>query len=108
LIDFTSYGTKESPARNILLAELYEKYKSKGFEIYQISLDTDEHFWKNASVNLPWVCVWDQQSVNSDILRKYNVSEIPTSFIRNREGELVSRIESYNQLEKDIASVIGH
>jgi hypothetical protein len=106
LIDFTSYESKESPARNILLAEIYEKYKSKGLEIYQISIDIDEHFWKNAGVNLPWICVRDPQSTYSDVLRRYNVSQIPTSFIRNREGDIVSRIESYDQLEKNITSYL--
>jgi hypothetical protein len=102
LIDFTAYSLKESPAHNILLAEAYKKYQSKGFEIFQIALDVDEHFWKNASVNLPWTCVRDPQSVDFNALRVYNVSEIPTSFLRNKEGNIVARIESYKDLEKEI------
>lgn len=46
LIDFTAYGSAESGARNLLLREIYDKYASQGLEIYQVSLDTDEHFWK--------------------------------------------------------------
>jgi len=106
LIDFTAYGMSGSPLHNIRLAEIYEKYKSKGFEIYQVSLDPDEHFWKNTSVNLPWITVRDPQSIQSDILRKYNVSELPASFIRDGNGEIVARIESYNNLEKDIVKYL--
>ena len=102
LIDFTAYSMSGSPIHNIRLAEIYEKYKSKGFEIYQISLDTDEHFWKNVSTNLPWITVRDPQSVQSNILRKYNIGELPASFIRDKNGEIVARVESYNNLEKDI------
>jgi glutathione peroxidase-family protein len=102
LIDFTAYSMKESPSHNILLAEIYNKYRSKGFEIYQISIDTDEHFWKNASINLPWICVYDHQSIYSEILKKYNVTQIPTSFLRDKEGEIVSRIESIKDIEKGI------
>ncbi|MDR2086387.1 MAG: AhpC/TSA family protein, partial [Dysgonamonadaceae bacterium] len=106
LIDFTAYGMKESPAHNILLAEIYNRYHSKGFEIYQISIDTDEHFWKNASVNLPWICVRDPQSVYSPMLKSYNISEIPTAFLRNREGDIVARIESDKDLEKEIGKYL--
>jgi hypothetical protein len=102
LIDFTAYSMKESPFRNILLAEIYEKYRTKGFEIYQVSLDIDEHFWKNASVNLPWICVRDPQSVDSRILRTYNANQLPASYLRDKEGNIVARIESGKDLEKEI------
>ena len=106
LLDFIAYSLKESPSHNQLLAKLYMKYNSKGFEIYQISLDTDEHFWKNAAYNLPWICVLDPQSVNSDIVKKYNVRELPNGFILNRNGEIVKRVEDYNNLENDILSYL--
>ena len=106
LIDFTAYGMSESPLHNVRLAEIYEKYKSKGFEIYQISLDTDEHFWKNAAANLPWITVRDPQSIQSDMVRKYNVSELPSTFLRNKEGEIVARIESYDNLQKEISKYL--
>lgn len=102
LVDFIAYEMNESPAHNQQLARVYEKYHVKGFEIYQISLDTDEHFWKNAAFNLPWICVIDPQSVNSDIARKYNVRELPIGFILNQKGEIVKRVENYAELETDI------
>jgi len=102
LVDFTAYGMKESPAHNQHLAQIYKNYNSQGFEIYQISLDTDEHLWKNVAVNIPWICVIDPQSVNSAIVRKYNVRELPSTFILNKKGEIVKRVEDYFTLQKDI------
>jgi len=104
LLDFTAYGMQDSPAHNQQLAKVYEKYSRQGFQIYQVSLDTDEHFWKNAAVNLPWVCVIDPQSINSEIAQKYNVSNVPTGFILNRKGEIVKRITDYTGLEADVVS----
>ena len=102
LLDFIAYDMQESPAHNQLLMSIYEKYRDKGFQIYQISLDVDELLWKNAAVNLPWIYVLDPQSVYSDIAKKYNVRELPASFILNREGDIVKRVENYNELATDI------
>lgn len=102
LIDFTTYTTEDSPLRNIALNEIYTKYKSKGFEIYQISLDTDEHLWKNRAINLPWVTVIDPQSVNSTYVKTFNITQLPTSFLRNHRGEITARIESISDLENEL------
>lgn len=107
LIDFTAYAIKESPLHNLQLAELYDKYRAKGLEIYQVALDPDEHFWKNAAASLPWICVFDAQSVYSPIVRKYNVARIPTAFILSKEGEIVQRIEDYEQLEGNLAGYLN-
>ncbi len=103
LIDFTAYQMEDSPQHNSRLNIVYEKYKSQGFEIYQISLDSDQHFWKNAASNLPWICVRDPQTIYSKVASSYNVKNIPTAFILNRAGEIVKRIESYDDLDKSIA-----
>ncbi|MDR0866511.1 MAG: DUF4369 domain-containing protein [Candidatus Symbiothrix sp.] len=102
VVDFTAYNTEASLLHNMQLAEIYDKYKSRGLEIYQVSLDTDNHLWKNGAVNLPWISVIDPQSVYSQIVRKYNVIRIPTAFIRTGEGDIVARIEDYSTLEKEI------
>ncbi|HBG42099.1 MAG TPA: peroxiredoxin, partial [Porphyromonadaceae bacterium] len=81
LLDFTVYNSEFSPKHNIDLNTMYKRYQAQGFEIYQISVDSDVHFWKNAASNVPWVAVRDPQSVYSSILATYNVREIPTAFI---------------------------
>jgi peroxiredoxin len=104
LLDFTAYQLEGSYLHNRQLNEFYEKYKSQGLIIYQVSLDSDHHFWKNAATNLPWICVIDPQSVNSEIVKKYNVSTVPTTFILNRDGEIAKRIDNYDNLGKELAS----
>mgnify|MGYP000870745656 CR=1 FL=1 len=106
LLDFTVYNSDFSVKHNINLNSLYSQLASKGFEIYQVSLDSDDHFWKNAAVNLPWVAVRDANSIQSLLLAKYNVRDLPTSFILDREGNLVSRIENYANLLSVINKVL--
>ena len=88
LIDFTVYSAKESSERIRLMRSLYEKYHAQGFEIYQISLDEDIHFWKFSCENLPWVCVHETDGTTTHI---YNVANVPTFFLVNRNNEIVVR-----------------
>jgi hypothetical protein len=106
LLDFTVYGSDFSPRHNIDLNAIYERYRESGLEIYQISFDSDEHFWKTAASNLPWIAVRDPQSVNSRLLPLYNVRELPTAFIMNRDGDPVVRIESYASLEEELKKLL--
>lgn len=106
LLDFVVYSADFSPAHNIYLNNLYTRYQSRGFEIYQISLDTDEHFWKTSAANLPWLTVRDPRSVNTSLLALYNVRQIPTGFLINREGDIIARIEDYTQLAGELGKVL--
>ena len=106
LIDFTVYGSAESGARNLLLREIYDKYASQGLEIYQISLDTDEHFWKTAADNLPWICVRDPQGPYSTYVNLYGVTQLPTAFLVSRNNELSMRIGEKTNLEEAIKKLL--
>ena len=106
LINFTPYMSEWSPALNMEFGDLYTKYHDKGLEIYQISMDNDLHFWKNAASNLPWTCVRDPQSVYSQTAALYNVKQLPAIFILDRKGNLVKRVDDVKKLEADIKSVL--
>ena len=102
LVVFTAFQTEWSPSFNSELNGVYRKFKEKGFEIYQISLDSDIHFWKNAAYNLPWVTVHDPQTIYSTMATIYNVRQLPALFLIDNKGNLVKRIESVNTIESDI------
>ena len=106
LVNFTAYQAEWSPALNMELGELYTKYYKRGLEIYQVSLDADSHFWRNAASNLPWTCVRDPQSVYSQIAGMYNVRQLPALFIIDRKGNLLKRVDDLDKLETDIKSVL--
>lgn len=106
ILDFTLYKSDFSPKHNIGLNKIYTQYKSKGLEIYQISFDSDEHLWKNAAHNLPWITVRDPGSVYSRLLSMYNVRNLPTAFVVNRNGDVAARIEDYGSLEKEVSKAL--
>ena len=56
LLDFHVFAMDESPKRILMLRELYNKYHAQGLEIYQISLDPNEHFWKQQTASAVPYC----------------------------------------------------
>ena len=106
LIDFTVYNNAMSAAHNLALRELYTKYQAKGLEIYQVSLDADEHFWKTSADNLPWVCVRDAAGIYSQYVSLYGVQGLPSVFLVDRNNELSARGENIEDLEAAIRKLL--
>ena len=106
IVNFTAYQTEWSPSVNMLFGEMYTKYHNKGLDIYQVSLDSDLHTWKNGAVNLPWTCVRDPQSIYSEAAGLYNVTQLPAIFIMDRKGNLVNRITDLKELESAIKAAL--
>lgn len=106
LLDFHIFAMDESPARILLLRELYNKYAAQGFEVYQVSLDPDEHFWKQQTAALPWICVRDEDGINSQRLMLYNIQSVPDYFIIDRGNNLVKRASQMKDLETEIKKLL--
>ena len=106
LIDFTIYNNTMSATHNLALRELYNKYHEKGLEIYQISLDADEHFWKTSADNLPWICVRDERASYSNYISLYNVTQLPSIFLVDRSNSLNARGENIEDLEAAIRKLL--
>lgn len=102
LLDFTAYSLPQSQQRNIELRELYADYHARGLEIFQVSLDADEHYWKTMCEKLPWVCVYCDEGIHNDMVRLYNVQSLPTYFLIGRGSEMLARDENIADLRKAI------
>lgn len=106
LLDFTLFNSDYSAAYNLMLRKLYDKFASSGFTIYQVSLDSNEHFWITGAANLPWTCVRDEKGANSTIAASYRISALPSAFLINKEGELVERLQAFEGLEEKIEKLL--
>lgn len=107
MLDFTLYEDPNMGGRNIQLRELYNKYKDRGFEIYQISYDIRENFWQMSASNLPWVCVRDGEGVGSSNTVLYNIQQLPTYFLINKENEITLRDNQITDLEAEIEKLLN-
>ena len=106
LLDFHIFAMENSPARILQLREIYNKYHAQGLEIFQVSLDSDEHFWKQQTAALPWVSVRDKEGVNSQRLMLYNVQAVPDFFLIDRGNNLVKRAAQIKDLEAEIKKLL--
>lgn len=106
VLDFTIYQSAVSATHNYMLRDLYDKYAAQGLEIYQVSLDADEHYWKTTADNLPWICVRDANGVYSSIATAYNVTSVPTLFLINKKNELSARGEGIKDLEAAVKALL--
>lgn len=106
MLDFHLFATKESTARIMQLRELYNKYHAQGFEIYQVSIDPDEHFWKTSVAALPWVCVHSDDGLNAAELGMYNVKDIPTYFLIDKNNVLQKRDVQIKDIDAEIKALL--
>lgn len=106
LLDFTAFALPNNNERTLIMRELYAKYHDRGLEIYQVSLDADRHMWQQRSEQLPWICVFCEEGVNSDIVQLYQVNHLPYLFLIDRQCDLRAREENINDLEAAIEALL--
>lgn len=82
------------------LKNYYEKYKSKGFEVVGVSVDLQNKPWLNAieENGLKWYNCADLKGWKGDVTRNYRVSKTPSMFLLNKNGKLLIRTKSANEI----------
>jgi peroxiredoxin len=92
LIHFWSAVDQNSRIVNPVLAEIYQKYKNKGFEIYQVSVDKDRTQWLNAirEDRLVWTNVGDMEGSIQPVM-SYNIQSVPYNYLLDKEGNIIDK-----------------
>ena len=106
LLDLQAFAADGSLKRIMMMREIYNKYHDRGFEIYQVSFDPEEHFWKTKTAALPWVSVWDENGTRSAVLAQYNVQTLPTFFLIDRNNTLQKRDAQIKDLDAEIQALL--
>lgn len=106
LLDFQLFSAAGSLKRIMMLRDLYNKYHTQGFEIYQVSLDPQEHFWKTKTEALPWISVWESKGAASPYLVQYNIQNLPTFFLIDRNNALQKRDTQIQDIDAEIQKLL--
>src|SRR6478752_5344991 len=101
LIDFWASWCGPCRHSNKDLVKLYSKYKTKGFEIYGISIDDDTDAWKKAiaSDRIAWKQVNDQGGGESSLTNTWKIEVIPSSFLLDKDGKLIAKDPTPGEIE---------
>jgi peroxiredoxin len=93
LVAFWASGNKESVQALLQLKPIYNKYHEKGFEIYAISLDNNKVNWMSAMDfnEFQWINVSELSFPESKAALLYNVTSLPTTYLINREGDILAK-----------------
>lgn len=94
ILIFSDLSNANTPALN---AELR---KIPGVKIYNVGFDDDQLQWRNAAINLPWTCVYANDTDAGKLVGDYQIAEIPTIFLINSTGNLEARCSSIEDLRK--------
>lgn len=108
LIDFWASWCSPCRAENPNVVKAYNTYKSKGFDVFSVSLDKDMDKWKRAieKDNLSWsnhVC--DFKDWNSPVVQLYNFNSIPSNVLIDKDGKVIAKDLRGEDLENKLAEL---
>lgn len=108
ILNFWASKSPESRDLNPELLALYQKYKSKGLSVFQVSADKSKILWEAAieKDQLPWINVCDFKEGGSRPFMIYNIKQVPTTFLLDRDSKMIDKFTSLQELEKAIKKAL--
>ncbi len=84
--------------------EVYKKYKSKGFEVYSVSLDSDYAAWLKAiqDMKLEWINVSELKGWSAAVIETYALERTPSIILIDKNGNILDKNFSPEELEEKL------
>lgn len=107
LVDFWATWCGPCVAEHPNIEKNYEAYKDKGFEVVGISLDDDKDALQNylEKKHVTWVSLHD--GAEGDLALKFGIQGIPTMFLLDKEGKLITMNARGPELGKQLEALLG-
>jgi thiol-disulfide isomerase/thioredoxin len=107
LLHFWAAEDQGSRILNPLLVDAYQKYKSRGLEIYQVNVGSNRSEWIDAidEDKLKWINVGDLVGSTQARL-SYNIQSIPFNYLLDKEGKIVAKNLTGTDLDKALTQIL--
>jgi peroxiredoxin len=109
LLDFWASWCGPCRQSNQGLSKLYKKYKSRGFEIFGVSLDQDPRAWSQAikQDRITWLQVIDTKAMTGNkLMSTWNLRYIPSTFLIDKEGKIYTISPGKDRLGKILEELL--
>jgi hypothetical protein len=81
------------PPENPNVVKAYQMFKTKGFKVFSVSLDTDSDKWmagiKKDHLDWPYH-VSDLQGWQSSVCQLYGIQSIPQNYLLDQDGKIIA------------------
>ena len=83
------------------MKKIYNKFKNRGVQIYQVCLDPNKLAWQSLvkQLDINWICVWDPDGLKSRAAQMWNIQRVPANYIINPKFEIVGKNLAGQRLE---------
>ncbi len=110
LLDFWASWCGPCRASNKQVVKLYSRYNNTGFEILSVSLDENKKDWVKAisKDKLTWLQINDAGGWDAKTAIDWNIFQIPTTFLVDRNGRIVAMDLEKGDLEKALVNLLDH
>lgn len=90
---FWESGNAASRAESPNLRKIYQQFRSRGLEIYGVSLDTHRQNWRRAIREdaLSWPQVIEKKGRESNLVLAYGVPALPYTVLLDPQGRVLAR-----------------